>query len=202
FLLVQDIAASIFLLAVSLLASTAEGDFSNVISIMILRLIALFIGIYVFSRWVLPSLTKFAADSSETLFLFCLTWGMGVASLFSLAGLSVEIGALVAGLSLSATGYASEVASRLRPLRDFFIVIFFILLGSYMVVSNITVNLVPAMVMSLFVLIGNPLIVFMLMNVLNFHNRTSFLAGLTVAQISEFSLIFVSLGRETGYVND
>lgn len=123
---------------------------------------------------------------------------MGMATLFSYLGFSVEIGALVAGVSMSMTPYAFEAASRLRPLRDFFILLFFILLGSEMILENIGSLIIPALIFSIFVLVGNPIIVVIIMNLLGYSKRTGFQAGLTVAQISEFSLILATLGFQIG----
>lgn len=202
FLLVQDIAASLILLSVSLFAQQDSVSPVAYFSIMAIKVIGLALGLVLFSRYILPKLISLAAKSQETLFLFCISWGMIISTLFVVTGLSVEIGALVAGVTLSTTAFATEISSRLRPLRDFFIVIFFILLGSNMVIDNFTALLIPALVFSIFVLVGNPLIVFYLMNLLGYHKRTSFLAGLTVAQISEFSLILITLGQTTNFVSE
>lgn len=198
FLLVQDIVATIILLVATsfatessnnVLLSAAQTLGSGVVVIALVMF---------FSSRVLPFVSRFVADSQELLFLFSIAWGMGLATLFSRIGFSVEIGALVAGVTLSMTPYAYESASRLRPLRDFFIVIFFILLGAEMMLTNIASLFVPALVLSIFVLIGNPIIVIILMNLLGYSRRTGFHAGLTVAQISEFSLILASLGFQMG----
>lgn len=202
FLLVQDIVASMILLGVSVAAKTGESSLLLSVGSAMLQIVGLAFVIMMMSMYVLPRLIKFAAGSQETLFIFCIAWGMGVASVFQLLGLSVEIGALMAGVALSTTAYASEIASRLKPLRDFFVVVFFILLGSQMVVDNFVETVVPAIVLSLFVLVGNPLIVFLLMNLLGYHKRVAFMSGLTVAQISEFSMILVALGKEVGYLGD
>lgn len=70
-------------------------------------------------------MSHFLSKSQEMLFLFTLSWGFGVGSIFKAAGFSLEIGALAAGVSLAGMHYAQDVASKLRPLRDFFVVIFF-----------------------------------------------------------------------------
>jgi predicted Kef-type K+ transport protein len=89
----------------------------------------------------------------------------------------------------------------MKPLRDFFIILFFILLGAQMMLSQMAVLIVPALLLSAFVLIGNPLIVYVLMNLLGYRPRTAFMAGLTVAQISEFSLILIALGVSLGHID-
>jgi len=112
----------------------------------------------------------------------------------------MEVGAFLAGITLSMSPYRYEISSKMRPLRDFFIVLFFIFLGYQMVFSNLSNYVWPIIIYSLFVLIGNPLIVLVLMGLLGYSKKTGFQAGLTVAQISEFSLILVALGVRTGHV--
>lgn len=204
FLLVQDIVATIILVIVSGI-STLQG--TNIYEILlnlfllISKGVLLLILIFVFSTKILSRFNKFISDSQEYLFIFATSWGMFISYLYYISGLSIEIGALVAGITLSMTPYSYEVASRLRPLRDFFIILFFILLGSQMTFLNIVNLIVPSTILSLFVLIGNPLIVFILMNFLGYTKKTSFMAGLTVAQISEFSLILISLALKVKHIN-
>ena len=200
FLLVQDIVATLILLFASSFAG-GEGSLLSIAFMTIIKGSALVFGMILISQYILPRISKFIAASQELLFLFSLSWGLGIATLFSMLGFSVEIGALVAGVSLSMTPYAIEVASRMRPLRDFFILLFFILLGSQMVLDNVAALIIPAVVLSVFVLVGNPIIVVILMNVLGYSKRTSYQAGLTVAQISEFSLILAALGFEFGHLS-
>ena len=114
----------------------------------------------------------------------------------------MEIGALLAGITLSVSPYRYEISSKMRPLRDFFIVLFFILLGAQMCFADISRYVVPILILSAFILIGNPLIVMILMGLLGYTKRNSFLAGLTVAQISEFSLILIALGVKEGHLTN
>lgn len=200
FLLVQDIVATFILLAVSALAS---GDnIATLLSTVVTRGIGLGIIAYIISVHILPRLSQFFAKSQEFLFLFSTAWGLGFATLFHVAGFSIEIGALVAGVTLSLSPYSTEIGAKLKPLRDFFIILFFILLGSNMALGNIADLIVPTVIFSFFILIGNPLIVIALMGWLGYGKRTGFLAGLTVAQISEFSLILIMLAVRLGHVSE
>tara|TARA_Y100000310_G_scaffold342206_1_gene444284 strand:+ start:5223 stop:6953 length:1731 start_codon:yes stop_codon:yes gene_type:complete len=205
FLLVQDIFVIVLLLVISSFsgklnpANLTLGTISlGTISLGILLIAALIL----ISIYILPSLSKFFAKSQEFLFLFSIGWGLCIASLFYYVGLSMEIGALIAGVALSMSPYHYEISSKMRPLRDFFIILFFILLGSQMVFANISQFIIPAVVFSLFILIGNPLIVIILMGLLGYKKKTGFQAGLTVAQISEFSLILVALGVKAGHLTN
>lgn len=198
FLLVQDLVATLILLAVSTYAGS--GNASEVMLLVLSKgigvtLILAFLGIKV-----LPKLSAFFASSGELLFLFSIGWGLGIAALFQYIGFSLEVGALLAGVALSFTPYSQEMASKLKPLRDFFLIIFFVSLGAGLVVSDIGSLLPQVLLFSLFVLVGNPLIILILMGFLGYKKRTSFMAGLTVAQISEFSLILILLGVQVGHL--
>jgi Kef-type K+ transport system membrane component KefB len=201
FLLVQDIIASIILIAIAMANNPSDTDLLSAVNIVILKGAVLMVGLMVLGTYILPKVVKYVAGSQELLFIFSLAWGTGLASLFMLMGFSVEIGALVAGVSLSSTAYADEVASRMRPLRDFFIIMFFILLGSHMVLDDLGSIIIPALIFSVYVLVGNPVIMIILMNYLGYSRRTSFMSGLTVAQISEFSLIIATIGMQMGHLS-
>ncbi len=201
FLLVQDVIATFVLIGVTVFTNGGEAGLLYTLGLTFIKGFGLLVGLYFFTSLVLQKLTSYIARSQELLFLFSLAWGTGLASLFLLLGFSIEIGALVAGVTMSLTPYADEMSSRLKPLRDFFIIIFFILLGSQMVLANLSTIILPALFLSLFVLIGNPIIVILLMNLAGYSRRTGFLAGLTVAQISEFSLILASLGMRVGHLS-
>lgn len=198
FLIVQDIIATVILMVVSSLSYDVH---SALFVFNILKGFAALAVVFYASKFFIPLISRYAARSQELLFLFTLTWGLGLSSLFYGLGFSVEIGALVAGMTLSMTAYAYEIGARMKPLRDFFIVLFFILLGSQMVLDGISSLILPGVILSLFVLIGNPIIVIVLMNLLGYNKRIGFYAGLTVAQISEFSLILATLAFGIGHIS-
>jgi Kef-type K+ transport system membrane component KefB len=199
FLLVQDIIATFALVV----AATAGDGLITGDGLLELTLkgIILGLGLFLFSARIIPHLSTVIAGSTEFLFLFALGWGFGIATLFNESGFSLEVGALFAGVALAPMVYAQEIASRLRPLRDFFIVLFFVSLGAGLSLDSLLGVLPQGIILSLFVLIGNPLIVIIIMGLLGYTKKTSFKAGLTVAQISEFSLVFILLGHEMGNVS-
>jgi Kef-type K+ transport system membrane component KefB len=200
FLLVQDVIATIALVVASTASSTGFTP-STIVELLIKGTLML-LALWLVSTKVLPHMNKIIAGSSEFLFLFAIGWGFGVATLFAEAGFSLEVGALAAGVALTPMVYSQEVGSRLRPLRDFFIVLFFISLGAGLNLSALGDVLPQALVLSSFVLIGNPLIVITIMGLLGYTKKTSFKAGLTVAQISEFSLVFILLARENNAISE
>jgi len=200
FLIVQDFIAIAILLIISSLSSGI--NLTSLAIESILKGFGVIIILFVFTIYVLPSLTKSIAKSQEFLLLFSIGWCFAIASLFYYFNFSIEAGALLAGISLSLSPYHLEISSKMKSLRDFFLIMFFIILGSQMIFTNIIQNLLIILILSLFVLIGNPIIVMILMGLLGYTKRNSFLAGLTVAQISEFSLIVVAMGVSVGHVTN
>lgn len=208
FLLIQDLVATLILLVVTVLGSTGASAESGILGaagaelgMLLLKGVAVSILLYLVSKHVLSKAAGYIAGNQEVLFIFSLAWGLGLASLFHVLGFSIEIGALVAGVTLAVSPFAYEIGSRMKPLRDFFIILFFILLGAQMVLAEFSSLILPALVLSGFVLVGNPIIVIILMNILGYRSKTGFMAGLTVAQISEFSLILIALGLSLGHVD-
>lgn len=191
-LLLQDLIAIILLFTIPLVTGSSGVGF-ELFRTLGLGFVAV-IGVFLFSNYVIRYLHPYLTRSQELLFLFANAWAIGISILFSSIGFSLEGGALIAGVALSTLPSSHEISARLTPLRDFFIVTFFILLGTRMVVSDFGVILVPAIILSLFVLIINPFIQLIVMGMLGYRKKTSFQTGTMAAQISEFSLILVGLG--------
>jgi len=154
------------------------------------------------TRFGLPLLLRSLARSSELIVLFAIAWAIGLASLGVALGFSQEVGALVAGISIAATPYRASLAARLVTLRDFLLLFFFINLGVKIDVAHIATAVVPAIVMSLFVLIGKPVMVMALMGRMGYVRQTSSMTGLTLGQISEFSFILAALGFSMGHIGE
>ncbi len=199
-LLVQDIIAVFALLLVT---SKANGGIqASQLSALFIKGALIAVPILLVGNIVLPRLHKLIAGSPEFLFLFALGWGFGTAALFEQAGFSLEIGALLAGISLASLPYAQEIGARLRPLRDFFIIVFFITLGARLTFGHITL-LLPTILMGCFIVIVlKPLVVLSIMGLLGYTKRTSFKAALSTAQISEFSLVLLLLGNSQHLVSN
>jgi Kef-type K+ transport system membrane component KefB len=198
FLLVQDLVATLILILISTFSK--GGDFAAALLTTSGKMLGIVFVLSLFAKFVLPNLSRQFAKSQEFLFLFSAGWGIGLAALFHALGLSIEIGALAAGVSLASSPYRFEITAKMRLLRDFFIVMFFVLLGAQLSWDSILAQLPHALVFSLFILIGNPLIVISIMGWMNYSKKTSFYAGLTVAQISEFSLILILLVAQKGLI--
>ncbi len=199
FLIVQDIAVVFAMMAMSTLRSQ-EGGLLTLGFSLLLRLGAAGLLIFVAMRYLLPPLLRIMARSQELLLIFAIAWGTLLAAAGEWAGFSREAGAFIAGFSLASTQYRDAMSARLTGVRDFLLLFFFIELGSRLDLSTLNAELGAASVLSLFVLIGNPLIVMAIMGYMGYRKRTGFFAGLTVAQISEFSIIFVAMGISLGHI--
>jgi len=198
-MLVQDVIAVCLIIALGLLRSEAGTGVETII-ILLLKLLLIGVLLFLTSKYFLPKLLDKIANTSELLFLFTLTWCFGVASLLYLLGFSLEIGAIISGIALSSSPYQLQIASRIKPLRDFFLILFFIVLGSEMGFGSFSHVFAPAAIISIFILIGNPLILYILFRLLKFTRRNSFLAGLTAAQVSEFGFVLLFAGRQAGHL--
>jgi Kef-type K+ transport system membrane component KefB/voltage-gated potassium channel Kch len=199
FLIVQDLVAILILL---FLSSPSRGQGPVLLAFeVVLKAFLILLCLYLLSKHFLPRFTSGIAKSQELLLLFSITWCFSIAAAFYYFGFSIEAGALFAGISLSYSSYTHEISAKVRPLRDFFIILFFIMLGSQLVFSDVKAHMLSIAVLSAFILVGNPVIVMALMGALGYKKRTGFMAGLTVAQISEFSLVLIALGVSLGQLS-
>ncbi|MDP2172021.1 MAG: cation:proton antiporter, partial [Rhodocyclaceae bacterium] len=204
FLIVQDLAVVIAMMVMSALrgegGDSGEGALLPLVGSLALRIGVALVGMYLLMRYVLPKVVDRMAQSQELLLIFAIAWGTSLAALGEWAGFSKEAGAFLAGFSLASTHYRDAINARLTGIRDFLLLFFFIDLGAKLDFSTLGGEVWPAIALSLFVLIGNPLIVMAIMGWMGYRKRTGFMAGLTVAQISEFSIIFVAMGIGLGHV--
>lgn len=198
-ILVEDIVATLALLF--MVAGNHGGLQVSEVGGLLIKGVALVLFLVLCSTKILPKVSKYIATSQELLFLSAITWGFGIATLFKLAGFSIEVGALFGGVALASSPYAHEIAARLKPLRDFFIVLFFIALGQSLNVSNLSAGIWPALVLSAIVLILKPMTITSTMGLLGYTKRVSFKTGINLSQISEFSIVLVVLAVSTGQVD-
>jgi Kef-type K+ transport system membrane component KefB len=142
------------------------------------------------------------ARAPELLICSAVGWATLLAAAGDYLGLGKELGGLLAGVSLASTHFRESIATRMAPLRDFLVLFFFIGLGARLDLGQLNQDLTAAAVLSLFVLLCKPVIVLIIMGLMGYRKRTGFLTGLTVAQISEFSLIFMAMGLSIGHVDE
>lgn len=202
FLIVQDIAVVAAMVVLSTLGiGSAVSGAGGGLAFTLMGGLAMLAGIVLFIRYVAEPLLRRLARAPELLVTFALSWAVLLAALGDWLGLGKELGGLIGGVSLASSSYREAMASRLSSLRDFLLLFFFISLGAHIDIGLLGAQLPVAVVLSLFVLVGNPIIVMAIMGAMGYRRRTGFMAGLTVAQISEFSLIFLGVGISLGHVS-
>jgi Kef-type K+ transport system membrane component KefB len=201
-LIVQDLVVVIAMIALSALGAAEQEDagfgaFAQVVSAGA----AMLGSTLLFIRFLANPLTDRLARSPELLIGFSIALAAAYAAVGNILGLGKELGGLLAGIALASTPFRDAIAARLAPLRDFLLLFFFIGLGSGLDLQNLGQSILQAAVLSAFVLIGKPLLVLGVTSLLGYRRRTGGLAGLTLAQISEFSLIFMAMGVAIGHVS-
>lgn len=193
FMIVQDLIAILIFIFLPIIFSDLKERLDS--SQLVLSI--LFIGSFFILNRIFKKLESSLETSLEFVFLLGISYILGVLYVSKLLNLGMEIGALLAGLSLSNLTFTKELISRFRPLRDFFLIIFFIHLGSKFVLTFVDLDfLLKTLIFSIFVIIFNPLIMMLIMRIFKFPKRVNFIVSLSSGQISEFSFILVNIAHK------
>jgi Kef-type K+ transport system membrane component KefB len=198
-LMIQDLTALIILMIISSTSNSSGLGTSGIWNLLIGFLVIVLISIVGF--FLIPKITNNLAKNLEILFLFSIVWCFAIIAIFTYFGFSIEIGALIAGIILSVSPYSIEISSKIRPLRDFFLIIFFIILGLSVEVSQIPPIIFYVIIFTIIASVLKPLILMALMASFGYTKRTNFLVGTSLGQVSEFSLILVALGVSLGHIS-
>lgn len=202
--LVQTLVVLLALIFINSLSEAGRLDFLLIGRSLLFslgKLVLLFGGTYLLVKFVLPRILPWIASSPGAIFIWSLCWCFLVVGAAGWMGISLEVGALLAGLNLAHVRYSRDLQHRIKPLMNLFVAMFFVILGVQINVAEALAYWWPALVLSAFVLIGNGFIFMVIIPRFGFSERTSFCAGVTGAQISEFSFIFVKLGLAAGLVS-
>lgn len=188
-LLMQDVLAIVVL--------AVQPNISNPallpLGLSVVKGFALVAGAMLVSRFVLPVLFRSVAKTPEVLLIAAISWCFLVSYAAVKADFSIAMGALIAGVSMSTFPYSLDVIAKIRSLRDFFVTLFFVALGMQITVGSAS-TLVAAGMLSLVVLAGRFIPVMSTLKMLKYGQRVGILTSLALAQVSEFSLVIVSLG--------
>ncbi len=202
--LVQDMVVIIALTFLSGLGQAGETSAGE----MVMGVVWAFLGMGLLlavafgaSRWGLPRAFAWVARFPESLFIWALSWCFILVLGAEVLHLSLEIGAFLAGVSLAQLPYHGDLRRRVHPLMNFFIAVFFVSLGVQMEFGAAAEVWLPAVVLSLFVLLGNPFIFLWIIARMGYGERTAFMTSVTVAQISEFSFILAAMGLSAGLIS-
>lgn len=203
-LLVEDLVAVLILMFATLSSSSLTLGLTTTLPLVSLILKAvLFFSVTIYlSRFLLPTLFGFIARSTELLLLsaiaLCFTWVTAAQFL----GFSLQIGAFLAGLALASSPYRVQIAGRIRPLRDFFVTLFFIDLGTQAHIGQVLSTPLPFFIFLLYAVIVKPLIFLAILSLLGYRKHPTFLTSINLTQISEFSLIVLVAGKQAGLVSE
>jgi Kef-type K+ transport system membrane component KefB len=199
-LIIQDIYLVVLL---ALLSAESFGTPSEIaVSIGSIFLLMAGIGVfsYVSSKYLLPRLFDLVADDQEVFFIVGIAWAFLFIVVSDQLNLSIEVGAFLAGLSLAQVSYTSELTERIRPITDFFMVIFFSSIGLRLAADQLFAFWQEALIASAVLMIGNFLIMFFIIDYENFTPQTSFIGSINMIQVSEFSLVVGALAITQGYI--
>jgi hypothetical protein len=155
---------------------------------------------FILNKTILKPLFRFSSKSPELLFIVAIAFLFLFAALSYFLGFSIIIGSFIAGLALASLYYKTEIESKIRPLRDFFAIIFFVSLGMLLTSFDIKQVLIPFLIFIALVLIAKPIIIAFFVRIVGYKRRTSALAGFSLAQISEFSLVLALQGLLLGFL--
>ncbi|MEK7504601.1 MAG: cation:proton antiporter family protein [Patescibacteria group bacterium] len=167
---------------------------SNLPMTIIKGIALIFVSTWVSSK-ILPKITIWLGKSPEMLFIGAIGWCLGIAAIVSspVIGFSVELGGFLAGLALAQSSQHLQISSRVKPLRDFFLTLFFVSLGASVTLGQWSTIWVSVLVLSGFVLFVKPLITMLILKILGYSHRVSFMSAVSLSQISEFSLLLAAL---------
>jgi Kef-type K+ transport system membrane component KefB len=199
-LLIQDLIAIVVLL---LLQGYGKGN--NLMLDILLQLLTLPVLVaiaWLVERFVLIKLIHSFDQIHEYIFLLAIAWCMGMAELATVMGLSHEIGAFIAGVTLASSPIALFITERLKPLRDFFLIIFFFSLGASFNIDTIEGIIIPAIVLTLLVIVLKPVIFSRLLNMAGEKINVSREVGYRLGQASEFSLLITVLAVKSGFIGE
>ena len=196
-LLLQDF------IAIFLLVFLNSGNLEQSTALRVLLAFPLLLAIAYFStRYILIKLIAKYDHFKEYIFLLAIGWCLGLAALASEMGLSAEIGAFIAGVSLATSPIALYIAQSLKPLRDFFLILFFFSLGAQFNILLLSEIIAPALLLAILALSLKPVVFHYLLRRFSERNRLAWDAGLRLGQISEFSLLIAFVATQSGLIGE
>lgn len=198
--LLEDLVAIIVLMVMTIGSSVTNLNFQSSLPILILLikgvfLLSLSLGL---SKYVLDKVFKLVAQAPELLFLSAIAWCFVFVVIAQALGFSVVIGAFLAGVALASSKFHYEIQGKVKPLRDFFVTIFFVYLGSLVLFQNLLLVLPIILIFTLYAVIVKTLIHLLLLALFGFRKHTIYSASINLSSVSEFSLIVMVLGLRSG----
>lgn len=195
-LLVEDLVAIAVLMFISVSSSALNLGLQESLPVLtlVLKAIGLFILTLVLSKYVLEKVFDAVAKNVELLFLTALTWCFLFTTLAIVSGFSVVIGAFLAGVALASSPYHLQIQGKIKPLRDFFVTLFFVYLGTQAKLGDLISSWPAIIIFTFFALLLKPLLYMLILGIFGFRKHTLFQTSLNLSQISEFSLVVLLVG--------
>ena len=188
-LLLQDLIAIMVLLSIDI-ASNGGVELSHIV-LIILSLPAILLFVFLVEHFVLKKVFAEFSTVQEYMFLVAIAWCLGIAQLADSVGLSYEIGAFIAGIAIAASPIATYIAGQMQPIRDFFLVLFFFLIGASFNLRYFEVIVVPAFILTSLFMVLKPIIFRFLLQQVNENKKVAWEVGIRLGQLSEFSLLVI-----------
>jgi Kef-type K+ transport system membrane component KefB len=199
-LILQDL---VVIITTVMLAAFTAYESSGVFSISIVfNAVTLLVLTAVFIKYLSKPISNMLANSSELMVISCISFAVFIAAVCEFLQLSIELGGLIAGIALASTPYNNLIAARMSVLRDFMLLFFFAHLGAHIKLTGVLDQILLVGILSIFVVISKPAIIMAASYFFGIRRRASFLAGISLAQISEFSLILIAMGFSAGLVQE
>ncbi|MDX8397401.1 MAG: cation:proton antiporter [Mariprofundaceae bacterium] len=202
-LLLQDVLAILVLIFLQISCLPVEADSSAYTLsalFVVLWLPVLFLLAYAIERWILKHLIERFDQFQEYIFLLAIGWCLGLAQLASTVGLSYEIGAFIAGVSLAYHPISLFLTERLKPLRDFFLIMFFFSIGAGFTLSSMMDVVWPAIALAVIALWFKPWLFKVLLKSSGEEPKRAKEVGVRLGQMSEFSLLIAILAGESAVI--
>jgi Kef-type K+ transport system membrane component KefB len=202
-LLLEDLVAIIVLMGISVGSSMFQLGFQNSLPFVTfgLKAVGLFFLTFFLSKYVLEKVFDAVAKSVELLFLTALTWCFIFTALAVVSGFSVVIGAFLAGVALASSPYHLQIQGKVKPLRDFFVTLFFVYLGTEAKVSDLIAHPTAIIILTIYAITVKPIIYLAILGIFGFRKHTMFQTSLNLSQVSEFSLVMLLVGFKAGLVS-
>ncbi len=196
-LLVEDLLAVSILMAMTIVG---QGESLGIIDagLVAIKGIVLIVVALLIGRKVLPRVFGYMAQNLELLFLAGISWCLLFVSVTTALGFSLAIGAFLAGVSIGQSVYRVQISTRIKPLRDFFIMLFFVNLGTGLSITGISSQLLLAIAILGYAVIIKPVVFLVLFTRFGFRARSSWQTGIYLSSVSEFSLIILAAGAKEG----
>lgn len=202
-LLLEDLIAVLILLGLTVSPSLFNFGFQQAFPIVtfILKVVLLFASALIANRYLLPRIFDAISESTELLFLTALAWCFVYVSFALSMGFSVVIGAFLAGIGLASSPYHYQIQGKVKPLRDFFVTLFFVYLGTQVNFTDLYKSYPVIIAFTLYAVLAKPIVFLLVLGSFGFRKHTIFQTAINLSNISEFSLIILLVGLNMGFVS-